>query len=304
MTATILAYHGVTDRPSVGIENFQGKHVTVEVFEQQMRALRDSAEVFRLTSLVEAYAAGRDLDGVVVTFDDAYRNNATVALPILERYGVPATFFLSTGFIGNDRMFWVDEVEQAVDQTDVVFVDFTPIGLKYFPLDTPQARMQAVTEIKARLKRIPEDDKNRLLGVLKATLPARAGSRKAANYETLSWNDVRRMAESPMVELGGHTVDHAILSRLPAERIREQVVQSKQMIERQTGCEVTLFAYPNGGPEDYTPESIEILKEAGYSCACTTLPGMNTKDTSLYELRRPMVGFCGEPFPYPMNARA
>jgi len=302
MPVTILAYHGVTDRPSQGIENFQGKHLTAEEFERQMKVLRDQGGLLSLRDLVEAYAVGDDPDGVIVTFDDAYRNNATVALPILERYQVPTTFFLSTGFIGTDRMFWVDEVEQAIDQTDAPVIDFIQGGLKVFALDTREARMQAVTEIKAHLKRVPEEEKNRLLAALKAATPPRPGSLKAANYETLSWDDVRRLAESPVVELGGHTIDHAILSRLSEDQIREQVVRSKERLEDETGCDITLFAYPNGGAADYTPESIEILKDSGYICACTTLAGVNTSGTSVYELRRTMAGFCGEPFPFPLSA--
>lgn len=300
MPVTILAYHGVTDKASTGIENFQGKHLTAEEFERQMRALKEQAGLLSLRDLVEAYAVGDDPDGVIVTFDDAYRNNVTVALPILERYQVPTTFFLSTGFIGMDRMFWVDEVEQAIDQTDAAVIDFTAAGLTCFALDTREARMLAVTEIKAHLKRVPEDEKNRLLALLKAAAMPRSGSVKSANYETMSWDDVRRLAESSIVELGGHTIDHAILSRLSEDQIREQVVRSKEQLEDETGCDITLFAYPNGGAADYTPASIEILKDSGYICACTTLPGVNTSETSVYELRRTMAGFCGEPFPFPL----
>ena len=71
MAVTILAYHGVSDSPSHGIENFQKKHLPAEIFERQMRALADSGRVLSLSDAVNAWAAGGDPDGFVVTFDDA-----------------------------------------------------------------------------------------------------------------------------------------------------------------------------------------------------------------------------------------
>lgn len=298
---TILTYHGVTDVESRGIENFQGKHMAAETFARQMRSLREHERVLRLDEVIAAYDRGRDVDGAVVTFDDGYRNNYTVALPILERHEIPVTFFFSTGFIGTRRMFWVDEVELAVDATEADAVDLAGWGLRPYPLRTSEDRMTAVTEIKAHLKRVDDRAREARVEELAKRLPARPDHPYNPNYLTLSWDEVRTLAASPLVEIGAHAVDHPILTRIGAEALRYQVEESKAELERQIGRPVTQFAYPNGGPGDFDATVIAAVRAAGFRCACTTLPGKNTAAVGLFELRRTMVGFCGEPFPFPLS---
>lgn len=298
---TILTYHGVTDVESRGIENFQGKHVSAETFAHQVRYLREHERALRLSDLIDAYERGDDPDGVVVTFDDGYQNNYRVALPILERFEVPATFFFSTGFLGTDRMFWVDEVELAVDATGADRLDVTGWGLGVYPLATSAERMTAVTELKAHLKRVDDGLRESRVAELAESLPPRPGHTPSPNYRTLTWDEVRALARSPLVEIGAHTVDHPILTRIGGEALRCQVGDSKKALERETGRPVTQFAYPNGGPDDFDATVIHAVRAAGFRCGCTTLPGRNTADVSLFELRRTMVGFCGEPFPFPIG---
>lgn len=300
---TILSYHGVIDVASVGIENFQGKHMAADRFRREMCHLREHETLLTLGQVVESYARGRELDGVVVTFDDGYRNNLTVALPILAELEVPATFFFSTGFIGTERMFWVDEVEWRIDQTEVEAVDLSDCGLWWFPLVSDDEKIRAVTEIKAFLKGVDDHVKENILGELKKRVPLRPGARLSPGYETLSWSEVKTLSRSPLVEIGAHSVDHTILSRIDGDRLRYQVSASKRDLEWHLDREVTLFAYPNGGPGDYNGEVVEAVRAAGFRCGCTTLPGPNTAVTDLFELRRSMVGFCGEPFPFPAVAR-
>lgn len=296
---TILTYHGVTDGESSGIENFQGKHMATGTFERQMRYLRGHENILKLGDVVEAYTRGRDLDGVVVTFDDGYRNSFTVAFPILEEIEIPVTFFFSTGFIGSDRMFWVDEVEFWIDRGEVEGVDLTEFGLRPYALVSREEKMEVVTEIKAFLKRVDDGAREAILGALKTQLLPLSGGEPSPNYKTLTWVEVRALAQSPLVEVGGHSVDHAILSRVSREQLRYQVRESKRDLERHLDREITLFAYPNGGPDDYNAEVIEVVREEGFTCGCTTLPGRNSPSVSLFELRRSMVGFCGAPFPFP-----
>lgn len=299
MSVVILAYHGVTDIEFGGIENFQGKHLSAGVFEQQMAYLRERERVLALSEVVDACTQGRELDGVVVTFDDAYRNNLTVALPILERYEIPTTFFLTTSFIGTGRMSWVDEVECMVDCALVPEVDLTARGLGRLSLRSPQEKMDAVTGLKAHLKRRDDRDRTALLELLQTLLPLPDPSALSPNYETLNWDDVSALASSPVAEIGGHTVDHAILTRISPDQVRSQVRVSKRTLEEQLGRAVTLFAYPNGGEDDYDATAMRIVRDEGYVCACTTVPGPNTASTDPFALRRAMVGFCGEPFPFP-----
>jgi peptidoglycan/xylan/chitin deacetylase (PgdA/CDA1 family) len=301
---TILAYHGVTDVAGTGIENFQGKHMPVATFAGQMGYLRDHETVLRLGDVVDAYTRGGDPDGVVVTFDDGYRNNLTVTLPVLERFEIPVTFFFSTGFIGKERMFWVDEVEMVIDATREAAVDLTAHGVRPFPLRSRDDRMAAVTEIKAVLKRIDDGTRDSIVAELKRCLPPPPGFVPSQNYRTLTWDEVVTLARSPFVEIGAHSVDHPILTKVGAAELEHQVRGSKRDLERHLGHEVTFFAYPNGERGDYDDRVKEAVRAGGFRCACTTLPGENSSSVGLYDLRRSIVGFCDEPFPFPMERSA
>lgn len=301
---TILAYHGVTDVESEGIENFQRKHLKADVFAEQISYLHSHERVVRLEEVIDAYEAGKELDGVVVTFDDGYRNNLTVALPILERFGVPATFFLTTGFIGVDRMFWVDEVEFLVNQSSRETVDLTDIGLREYPLATLENKTQAVTEIKRHLKQVADEIREDALARLKTLLPSPPNGAASRNYHTLTWDEAQALSRASLADIGAHSVDHAILTRLKGDQLLYQIRESKRALERHLGCAITHFAYPNGGVGDYNEDVIRAVRNEGFRSACTTLPGRNSVSVSSFELRRTMVGFCGEPFPFPVEARA
>lgn len=294
---TILTYHGVTDLPPAGIENFQAKHITADDFSRQMQWLRERERVLSLAELVDHHRNGREVDGVVVTFDDGYRNNLTVALPILERYEVPATFFITTGFIGTDRLFWVDEVEFLVDRTGREAIDLADFGLPRYHLVSAEERMRAVTGLKTALKRMDDDTCRDVVARLRRDLAVPAGRARSGNYTLMTWSEVRTLAGHPLVEIGAHSVDHPILTRVGSTRLEREVRESKTTLERELSRPVTLFAYPNGGREDYDADVVRAVKAHGFTCACTTLPGPNTASTDLFELRRHFVGIDGEPFP-------
>ena len=100
----ILLYHGVTESKSYGIENYSDKHISSTEFEKQMKFLKENKKVVSIRDIK------KESDSVAITFDDTFKNVKDVALPILKKYDIPATFFISTGFIGNNRNFWVDRI--------------------------------------------------------------------------------------------------------------------------------------------------------------------------------------------------
>jgi peptidoglycan/xylan/chitin deacetylase (PgdA/CDA1 family) len=100
--ASILFSHGVTKEISQGIENYSGKHINAEVFEEQMDYIARYLNPICVQQLMASLKAGSFTPGsVAVTFDDGYENNYTTAWPILEKYQIPATIYLTTGYIGN-----------------------------------------------------------------------------------------------------------------------------------------------------------------------------------------------------------
>lgn len=285
----ILLYHGVTRATHRGIENCSRKHLPVDEFARQMEYLAANHTVLRLSELLAlSRNGGLPPRTVAVTFDDGFENNYSVAVPVLQHYGIPATFFLATGFIDTDRTFWVDKVEYLLNESPLTTLRLETLGRRY-SLHSLSEKEKALWDIKRILKGTPGlvdeviDELERI-----SHSPTKYGYE---DYRTLTWDQVRAMHKSGLCEFGAHTVDHAILSHLSRLEKEYQIFASKRMVEDKLGEEIDLFSYPEGQESHYDEETIQILQAAGFSSSSTAIFGVNTGTTSDYHLRRNMVGF-------------
>lgn len=298
--AVILLYHGVTDSLSEGIENFSHKHQPAEVFRKQMAFISSHCSPMPLREMAERLADGCSLPlrPVSVTFDDTFLNNATVAKPILEETGVPATFFVATGFIGTNRRFWVDRLEHAINATRLTEIQ-SPVDGCRVPLTNAKERIAAVVAIKAEMKRMEPAQRDTILRILEET--AQAEEKDVANYRNMSWDDVRSLDRPPFFEVGGHTVNHEILSYLSDEDLFSETAHCindlADHLERRSG----LFAYPEGQATHFDDRVIACLKKQGVKICPSAIDGINRPGVDPFHLRRIMVGFMGRSFPWTMG---
>jgi peptidoglycan/xylan/chitin deacetylase (PgdA/CDA1 family) len=273
----VLAYHRVNDD---GDPFFPS--IPTEVFARHMAHIADTHTVLPVEVLVERLRnGGLPRNALAITLDDGYRDNLTHAAPILARLGLPATVFLATGFIGTGTAPWFDRLAMALKLT-AVETSSTPWGTEW-RLASRVDRLHALDEALARLKRLPEAE---FLHTVEA-LVERLGEPEPWRFEglMLSWDDVDSLLGHGL-SVGAHTVTHPILSRLTPERARAEIHGSRRMIEAGCGRSPRAFAYPNGGPADYTETVAAQVREAGFECAVTTRFGLNTGAISAYELRR------------------
>jgi peptidoglycan/xylan/chitin deacetylase (PgdA/CDA1 family) len=242
-------------------------------FDRQMRHLAATYRLLPLDELVERSRTGTVPRGAVaVTFDDGYADNETYALPILQKYGIPATVFLVTGCIGTGRIPWHDQVllAFAAGRRPVIEPVGAPGGAP-LPLGTVGERRRAAFATLDALKPLPEAERLQAVDRLRAEL---GGSFADSSGLMLDWEGVRRLRRAG-VQIGAHTVTHPILSRMTSDRARAEILDSKRAIEEALGEEATLFAYPNGRSEDFTDETVAILRGAGFRAALTTAFGAN-----------------------------
>jgi len=278
--ALILMYHRVGD----GAAPDTYPPVPAAAFEAQMRLLCRHYRVVPLEALADLFAAGRPLREPVasVTFDDGYRDNYTSAFPVLRSYGIPATIFLATGFIGGDRVFWWDAVGIMVAAARPGRWSTEEFGT--LSTETPADRERTRVGIFQRIKGSPSGDRERLLAALGDALGT--GTPQGLGRELiLSWEEVREMHEAG-ISMGAHTVSHPILARVPRDLARGEILGSKEAIERRLGEPVVSFSYPNGKTEDYGAEAVAAVRDAGFTAAVTTIPGSARKGCSLFELPR------------------
>jgi peptidoglycan/xylan/chitin deacetylase (PgdA/CDA1 family) len=274
----ILTYHSVLPSPC-DIDDAESRNVVDEkMFAWQMRYLAKHFRCLRLEDAVDLLRSGRPLppNSVVVTFDDGFRNNLRYALPILRRYGVPATVFVTTGHIGRGaQLLWTERVGRMLRAAGICGND---------------ARLEM-----KRLKAISWADREIAIRGLESRLASARQAQiepaepNADRYMFLTWGEVQQLAHGG-VTIGSHTVEHPIMSSLDADRREWEVVQSKQEIERHLGMPCCLFSYPNGTAEDFDDRDKANLEKAGYVAAVTQIAGMNDGRTDRFALKRLNIG--------------
>ncbi len=241
--------------------------------------LRASFNVLPLEQAVRRLGQGSlPPRAMAITFDDGYRDNLQVAMPILQRHGLCATFFIATGFLDGGRM-WNDTVIEAVRATSLPLLDLGELGCHALP--DAAARRQAIERLIDRIKYLPAAQRqaavDRVAQGAKASLP---------DELMMSSAHVRQMHQGGM-QIGAHTVSHPILAQLDEATARHEIDTSRQTLQRLIDAPVPMFAYPNGRPgEDYTPASVAIARSLGFDGAVTTAWAAAHRQTDPFELPR------------------
>ena len=239
--------------------------------------------VMTLCDAMAARAAGRlPARALVITFDDGYADNATVALPILQRHGLQATFFVATGFLDGGRM-WNDTVIETLRRTRLDRVDLPAAGLSAWPLQTVAQRRAAIDRALPLIKYLSLHEREPALQDLHAAL----GGPALPDDLMMTSEQVLHLHRAGM-EVGGHTVRHPILRAIPDEQARGEILLGRQQLQAITGDVVDSFAYPNGGPDrDYDLRHVAMVRDAGFRWAVSTAHGVVQRgDVDQYQLPR------------------
>ncbi|MEM7353670.1 MAG: polysaccharide deacetylase family protein [Acidobacteriota bacterium] len=259
--------------------------VSMARFAGHLRHLQRRFEIVPLAAAVDRLTAGHlDRDLLTVTFDDGYAGNYEAAWPALRDAGVPATIFLTTGFLDGEGI-WVDFARRAlaaVGRQSQALADG-------FVEDLRQAlgswsATESIDTVVRRLKYLPPKRRQRALRALR-----QADLDLAPAARPLSWDQVREM-QAGGIEFGAHTVTHPILSTLEPTAQESEIRRSRRRIAEATGHEPTTFAYPNGSAKDYDRHTLEIIGHLGFAAACTTRRGSNRSGCDLRTLQRLGIG--------------
>lgn len=285
---TIVQYHGVTTSRRGDLLSFRKKHVEATQFAGQMRWLRDLYNVVPLERIVAHYLTGVPLPEycAAITFDDGFRNNYTVAYPVLQELSLPATIFVPTDFVSGHGPLWLDRIEYAFNTTPREHLALEILGVPVsFPLTNEQERAGS----KRLLKNLLRQASPALIAGVVAELEAHAGvalgeDRDAqGDYAPLTWDELSEMQGSRLVSVGSHTVTHPILPQCSAGQVDHELQRSKSVIEDILGRGCNMFCYPNG---DFDPSIRAAVGRAGYAGAVCSRQGLNDGSTDLLTMKR------------------
>jgi peptidoglycan/xylan/chitin deacetylase (PgdA/CDA1 family) len=289
--------------------------VTPSHFAEHLEVVRRHGPRMPVRELSRALAGGRAHRGaIVITLDDGYADNLHYARPLLERNDVPATLFVAAGYLGRSAGFWWDELERLM----LTPVDLPPrLRLEVrgqtheFSLGagTRYTREEQVRDAAWQASMEPPTERHRLfLALYRLLRPASDPERLRALADLAAWNgaespaasmdrsltvaELQMLARDRLVEIGAHTLTHPQLSALSREDQQAEIHRSRVVLAEITGTDVTSFAYPYGGRSDYTADTVQLVRDAGFSGACATVPGVVRRATARFELPRFHVEDC------------
>ena len=286
----ILAYHSVSPEgryrsPTIAVHP--------QSFDRQMAYLARHYQVVPLDQVVTCIAERKPFPSraVAITFDDGYMDNYACAYPILKKYGLTATFFITAGPVVRGQRFWVSWVHEAIEGAKHLaglLRDGAVPGLE--DINATDSREQVIAEVTTRLNRMGcsarAEALARLAKVLSLHVPEEPGSSGLGIM--MGPEQVRDMSLGGM-SIGSHTVTHPNLPRLTAKELDHELRESKALLEAVTGTSVEHLAYP-GGPEvtnpDFTDQVAEAVRQAGYRSACNSIRGVVSLNDQLFTLRR------------------
>jgi len=274
---SVLIYHRVLPQPDPLLPN----EPSATEFEAMMQLVKRTFNVIPLADAVAGLKSGRlPARALCITFDDGYANNETIAAPILDRLGLHATFFVATGFLDGGRMF-NDTIIESVRSAQGEELDLQAIGLGRHAIGTDQDRRRTISELIDAVRSRPVQERAELTERAAQV----AGARLPADLMMTS-AQVAGLARAGF-GLGGHTVSHPILARLPADAARREIIEGKRRLEDLAGSRVALFAYPNGRPNrDYSAATVELVREAGFEGAASTSSGAARIGSDPYQIPR------------------
>lgn len=304
----VLLYHRVF-KPQVDPQLIC---VSSDHFAEQLENLKRTYPVLKLSELAGALRENRlPRRAAVLTFDDGYKDNLDNAKPLLEKYDLPATVFITSGFLGSEKEFWWDTLEKLLlhpgNLPEMLKLDIG--GHDYqWKLD-PASHYEEIDFERNRgwnvLKKEEPGPRQHLYCALhRLLLPLKPGLREKALHELSKWagpavidsrsqilsaGEVFSLARGELIEIGSHSVTHPILSQLTAPEQKSEIRQSKDCLEEILGMPVASFSYPYGSPEDYTEETIDLVRAAGYKYACSNFADLVRRKTDCFQIPRILV---------------
>ena len=250
--------------------------VTTKSFENQIQLLKSRFRVLSLQEFLwhlERQQPFADRS-VLITFDDGWQDNYRNALPILIKEKIPATIFLTTAFIGQNKRFWQERLTCLLRKPAAFDINHRrgiDEILRHFKLvSIPRSRKyldeKAITPLINELKNRPLDQIEAFI----SELEHQTGDQNSFNDNRvfMNWDEVRESLSSN-IEIGSHGIHHTILT-VERENAEDEITRSKSLIESQISAPVSVFSYPNG---NYSTDTVRHVKRAGYKAAFTTKPG-------------------------------
>tara|TARA_B100001105_G_scaffold251842_1_gene242338 strand:+ start:2962 stop:3975 length:1014 start_codon:yes stop_codon:yes gene_type:complete len=275
----ILMYHRFSKVPAPG-------HVGAGEFEQQVRYISRHYNPVTVSRIALALYEGESLprNSIAITVDDGYEDFFSIAWPILKKYKVPATFYVTTGFVNGDLWLWPDQLRYLLEQSPEIENRFN-FGL--FNVQTPVKAAefeQVFWRINQIMLKADNTEKLQCLDAMASAWQVELPDEPPKDYKAVTWVQLRQM-QTEGLEVGGHTATHPSLARVSMAEARNEILGCCEALNQNLGMTLRSFCYPNGTPDDFVGEQVELIQEAGFSCAAVAFAD-SREHRQRYAMRR------------------
>lgn len=259
----ILMYHRFSEVPRQG-------RCQQQVFRRQVQHIKRHYRPISLIELATLIKNGAAVpaNSIILTIDDGYRDFFDIAYPVLRQEEVPATYFVTTGFINRDLWLWTDQVAWLLNQG---FSLSEKVRLESFELpagDYADQKLQLFQKwLSEFLLSVPDEVKHSCIEKLSKILGRRLPEESPPEYSAVTWAQLEEMQDKG-IEVGGHTVTHPSLGRVDYAQAEREIFGCMKDLSRNLGDRPRTFCYPNGMPSDFQAFLPKLVSEAGFQGAC------------------------------------
>lgn len=274
-TAVILMYHGIRARTRVaGVTNYWRYNISRDALQEQLAYLREHCNTISLADLRSGRHLTKRRPNVVLTFDDGYENNYTIAFRLLKRHGIPAVFALPTAFVCNREPLWNDIIEHAVNHSRKDRVRLRWAGAtREFAISNLADRIALSKWLVNACVRVHQERRTEVIDGALDALGVAADARtlfRIADYRPLTSEQIGEMAKSGLIEFASHSIHHYLLTQVRPATRRKELQESKVKVEELTERPCTTFSVPGGFFNDDVSQD---ALAAGYETVLTSVRG-------------------------------
>ncbi len=288
----IFLFHGVIQKQTHPVRNYTGKHIEAALFARCMKHLAQQGHALTMDEVLFYCESGDSFPkrAYAITFDDGFENNLSIAGPILDAKKIPAMIYVTSKFVDENGMSWIDRIELAVENAPNLVLNEDWSSEPFYLIDTT-TKIKFLQAVRRYVKSNPTCDANVFADELCAKL-GRGGQMSSDDPLDLkmTWEQVKLAQNSGLFSIGGHSHTHSILSFLSIEKLAYELDTSLKLLSEMASVPATHYSYPEGLSHCYTEEVIAELKRRGVRCCPTAIDGVNKTGVDPFNLLRIIVG--------------
>lgn len=251
-------------------------------FENNVKWLLNNTIILTEDDLIEIITNRKTASKLcsLITFDDGYIDNYTLAYPVLKKLNVPAIFYIPTGQINSRQLGWWDIIAYIIKNTSKTSIKYNDEVIEM------ESRKSAIRLFQKIIKTRPHTETADLIIKLSETCNVALPEIQTQSNELMTWDQIREVSDNG-ISIGSHTHSHRVLSTIPIDEQRDELTISKSIIENEIGRHVRTIAYPVGGYQHFTSDTMKIAAECGYMAGFSFNTGVNYLDElSPYDIKR------------------